>query len=387
MEKHFGCTRFVYNHFLRRRTDHYASTGKGLTYHDTAAELTELKKQTATEWLKEVNSQSLQQALRNLNTAYNNFFNKRAAFPNFKKRKGHQSFQVPQHFSLDGSRLSIPKMAPIRIVVHRPLEGRPRQVTISRNAAEEYFASILCEVDMPAPVYSGGEVGIDLGLTSFLITSTGEKVDPGNYYRKAEIKLAKLQRRLSKKKKGSKNRSKARLAVAKQHQKIANQRTEFQHRLSLRLVRENQVIHTEGLAVKNMVKNHHLAKSINDAAWSEFIRQLEYKGQWYGCYINQIDRFFPSSKRCSHCGHVVQSLPLQIRSWVCPECHTRHDRDINAAKNILIFGRAGAAQTGTSVQNACGDASGGGTKPSRKTKHRATSQASLKQEALSLAAG
>jgi putative transposase len=385
--KSFGCTRFVFNHFLRRRMDQYAATGTGMNYPATNLELTELKKLPDTEWLKEVNSQSLQSSLRDLDAAYNNFFNKRTEFPNFKKKQGHQSFQVPQHFSLNGNRLSIPKTAPIRIVVHRPLEGKPKQVTISKNAAGEYYASIHCEVAITEPEYKGTEIGIDLGLSSFLITSSGEKVDPGNHYRVAEKKLAKLQRRLSKKKKGSKNRIKAKAAVAKHHQKISNQRTDFQNRLSLRLVHENQVIHTEDLSVKNMVKNHNLAKSISDAGWSEFLRQLEYKGSWYGCHINKVDQFFPSSKRCSCCGYVMTKLPLHIRSWKCPECSTRHDRDINAANNILIFGRAGAARSSASAQKACGDASGGGTKPSRKTKSRSTSQASKKQEARLLAAG
>jgi putative transposase len=385
LARHFGCARFVYNHFLRRRIDHYAATAKGLTYHDTAAELTELKKLPATEWLKEVNSQSLQQSLRNLDSAYNNFFNKRAEFPNFKKRKGHQSFQVPQHFSISDNKLSIPKMAQIRIVVHRPLEGKAGQVRISRNPAGEYYASVLCEVDIPEPTYMGGEEAIDLGLSSFLITGKGEKIDPGNFYRKAEAKLAKLQRKLAGKQKGSRNRIKAKQAVAGQHRKVVNQRADFHHRHSLRLVHENQIIHAEDLAVKNMVKNHTLAKSISDAAWSEFLRQLEYKGAWYGCYINKVDRFFPSSKRCSNCGHIIGKLPLSIRNWTCPECETRHDRDINAAQNILIFGRAGAAQSGAGspAQKACGVASGGGTK----RKLRSTSQASMKQEASDFSQG
>ena len=173
-------------------------------------------------WLKEVNSHSLQQSLRNLDTAYNNFINKRADFPTFKRKHGDQSFHVPQHLSLDGDRLTIPKMAPIRVVVHRPREGKSKQVTISRNAAGEYYASILCETELPDPDYYGGEIGIDLGLSSFLITSAGEKVEPGNHYRKAEGRLAKLQRRLFKKKKGSRNRHKAKAKVVRQHQKIAN---------------------------------------------------------------------------------------------------------------------------------------------------------------------
>jgi putative transposase len=350
LSRHFGCVRFLFNHFLKRRIDHYDETGKGLTYHDTAAELTELKKLPEYAWLKEVNSQSLQQSLRDLDTAYNNFFNKRADFPTFKKKQGYHSFQVPQHFSLNEDRLTIPKMSPIRVVVHRPLEGKARQVTISRNPAGEYYASILCETEIPEPAYSGREIGIDLGLSSFLITSEGVKVEPGNHYRKAEARLCRLQRRLSRKKEGSKNRLKAKTKVARQHQTIVNQRADFQHKLSYRLVHENQVIHTEDLAVRNMVKYHRFAKSISDAGWSEFLRQLEYKGAWYGCYINRIDRFFPSSKRCSHCGSVTGRLRLHIRSWKCPECGADHDRDINAATNILIFGRAGAARSCASAQ-------------------------------------
>jgi len=262
LSKHFGCVRFMFNHFLRRRVDHYSVTGKGLSCHDTAFELTELEKHPEYAWLKEVNSQSLQQSLRNLDTAYNNFFNKRADFPTFKKKQGHQSFQVPQYFSLAGNRLTIPEMAPLKVAVHRPLEGKSKQVTISKNPAAEYYASILCATENPEPVYSGGEIGIDLGLSAFLITSHGEKVEPGNHYGKAEARLARLQRRLAKKRKASQNRLRAKVEVARQHQKIAHQRADFQQRQSLRLVHENQVIHTEDLAVENMVKNRSLAKSI-----------------------------------------------------------------------------------------------------------------------------
>ena len=355
LAKTFGCARFVFNHYLRQRIDTYANTGENFTYNQMAQDLTNLKCRPETVWLKEVNSQSLQQSLRNLDVAYNNFFQKRAKFPSFKKKSNTQSFQVPQHFNLSETRLTIPKMAPIRIVVHRELQGKPKSITISRNPAGQYFASILCEVPDPQPIYSGGEIGIDLGLTSFLVTSTGEKISPGKYYRNLEPKLAKLQRRLSRTQKKSRNRSKARIKVARVHQKVANQRADFLHRLSFRLVNENQIIHMEDLAVKNMVKNRKLAKSISDASWGEFTRQLEYKGNWYGCYINQVDRFFPSSKRCHCCGYIADKLPLNIREWTCPECGAKLDRDNNAAINILTFGRVGATRTTPQGVNACGE--------------------------------
>ena len=358
--KQFGCSRFVFNYFLKRRVDAYAENGKSLSFFDLIPELTALKKQPETLWLKEVNSQALQVSLKNLDIAYNNFFNRRSKFPSFKKKSNTQSFQVPQHFSINenaigNKKLTIPKMAPIKLVLHREMEGKAKSITISRNPAGQYFASVLCEVADPNPEFIGNEIGIDLGLTSFLITSNSEKVNPGNHYRKAEKKLAKLQRRLAKKKKGSKNKEKTRIKVARHHQKTANQRADFLNRLSYRLVHENQMIHREDLAVKNMVKNHHLAKSISDAGWGEFTRQLDYKGKWYGCYSNVIDRWFPSSKRCNKCGFILGKLSLKIRNWTCPDCGAVHDRDINASINILVFGRAGVARSSASAQKACGD--------------------------------
>lgn len=347
LARQFGASRFVYNYFLRQRIDYYAAhqgeKKQGLTYHDTAKMLTELKRQPEYKWLNDANSQALQAALRHLDTAYNNFFNHRAEFPKFKNKRSKQSFHVPQHFALDREqgRLTIPKLAPLKLVVHRPVEGEMKSVTVSRTPGGRYFASILCEVEVsdPKPKRKQPEIGLDLGLKSFVVTSAGEKTDPPQCLRRSERKLACLQRQLARKQQGSASREHARIKVARQHEKIANQRADFLHKLSRQLIDDNQAIYVESLNVKGMLANHHLAKSISDAAWSEFTRQLDYKGAWGGCYIGEIDRFFPSSKRCHTCGYIYQDLRLSERDWECPECHTRHDRDVNAAQNILTFGK------------------------------------------------
>jgi putative transposase len=342
LSQQFGGCRFVYNYFLRRRIDTYAETGKGLTYHDTALQLTELKKQTDYNWLKDMDSQAAQQALRDLDTAYSNFFNKRAKFPNFKKKRGKQTCRFPQRFKIDGNKLYIPKVGWIKIVLHRPIEGVMKNLTVSRTKSGKYFASIQVEQEIDAPVYQGGKVGLDLGLKDFAVTSDGQRFPNPKHLRKSERRLARYQRKLSKTQKGSNGRDKARLKVAKLHEKIANQRLDFTHKLSRQLVESNQLTAIEDLNVKGMVRNHSLAKSISDAGWSEFVRQLNYKGQWYGCHIEQIDRFFPSSKRCVHCGFVNQDLQLSDRHWICPECGSVLDRDINAAQNILLWSTVGA---------------------------------------------
>ena len=345
---HFGQARFVYNYFLRQRIDYYASNQgavkRGLNYHDTARMLVELKQQPDTAWLQEANSQSLQQSLRHLDIAYNNFFNKGSKFPSFKKKHQKQSFSVPQHFSVDTQegRLNIPKITPIKIVLHRDMEGIAKSVTISKKPSGKYFASILCEIQKDIkPRDTGGEIGIDLGLKSFLVTSTGESVQPPKFLRVSEDKLKLAQRRLSRKQKGSANRNKARHKVALIHEKISNQRNDFLHKLSHRLISENQAIFAEDLNVKGMMANRHLAKSVADAGWSEFVRQIKYKSEWNGVYFGQIDRFFPSSKRCHICGWINQSLTLKDREWTCQGCGRVVDRDFNSAQNILQFGQVG----------------------------------------------
>lgn len=346
LASHFGQARFVYNYFLRKRIDYYA-TNKGkekqsLNYHDTAKMLTELKQEPDTIWLKESNSQSLQQSLRHLDNAYNHFFNNGFKFPIFKKKSRKQSFSVPQHFNVDTKtkQITIPKFTPIKIVLHRGIEGVMKSVTISKTPSGKYYASILCEIKKDIKQKKNGkEIGIDLGLKSFLVTSDGDCVKSPQFLRKSEIKLKRLQQLLSRKVKGSNRRNKARIKVAIIYDKISNQRKDFLHKLSHRLIRDNQSIFAEDLNVKGMLKNHKLAKAIGDASWSEFIRQIKYKSEWNGVYFGQIDRFFPSSKRHNTCGWINESLTLKDREWICQECGQVVDRDLNAAQNILKFGK------------------------------------------------
>lgn len=346
MAQHFGSCRFVYNYFLRKRIDFYAENKdkekQGLTYYDTALLLTKLKNNSEYIWLNDINAQSLQQSIRRLDVAYNNFFNKRARFPNFKKKHGKQSFLVPQSFRIDVKNrlLIIPKLEPIKIILHRKLEGSIKSVNISKTPSNKYFASILCEMDKSVKIKKkGNQIGIDLGLKSFLVTSKNDKIDAPKFLRKSERKVIRLQQTLSRKIKGSNRRSKARIKVARIHEKIANQRNDFLHKLSHRLVSENQAIFAEDLNVKGILANHCLAKSVSDSGWSEFVRQIKYKSEWSGVYFGQIDRFFPSSKRCYNCGWINESLSLKDREWVCQDCGQVVDRDFNAAQNILQFGK------------------------------------------------
>ena len=356
LDKTFGCARFAYNYMLRLRTDAWMQRQERIGYHETSAALTALKKQPEYAWLNEVSSVPVQQSLRHLQSAFANFFAKRASYPQFKRKNGPQSAEyTTSAFKWDGSTLRIAKMdAALNIRFSRtiPKAAKVTTVTVSKDCSGRYFVSMLCtdEVQAKAPV--SAKVGIDLGLSHFAILSTGEKIAAPNTFRKNEEKLAKLQRKLAKKTKGSANRKKAKLKVAKLHAKIADSRKDFLHKLSTRLVNENQVIAIETLAVSNMQKNHSLAKSIADASWSEFVRQLEYKSLWYGRELVGIDRWYPSSKRCSDCGHTVAKMPLNVREWTCPECGTVHDRDINAARNVLAAGLAVSA-LGESVNPVC----------------------------------
>jgi len=331
----FGCCRFVYNWALRLRTTSYFQHGVSLSHNDLSQALTALKKEEGTTWLSEVSSVPLQQSLRHLDKALVNFFEGRAEYPVYKKKHKQQSATYTSNaFTLNGSTLTLAKQKePLAIVWSRSLPDgyTPSSVTVSKDASGRYFVSILVEEAIATLPMIDKMVGIDLGLKSFLITSDSEMVDNPKYYAKAEKKLVKLQRRHAKKKKGSKNRDKARKKVAKHHARIADMRRDFQHKLSTKLIRENQTICVETLTVKNMVKNHNLAKSISDVGWGEFVHQLEYKAKWYGRRVVKIDRFYPSSKTCSSCGHILEELGLEVRVWVCPECGVRHDRDINAA--------------------------------------------------------
>jgi len=332
----FGAVRFVYNHFLANRKEEYLLNKKSLNYYDDAKSLTDLKTKDGYAWLNDINSQSLQYSLRNLEAAYNKFFRKLSKFPKFHSRKSKQCFKIPQHFVIKKDKLYIPKLkAGIKISVHRDLPSKQLCCYISRTPTNKYYVSFLCEVCVePLTKLKNAEVGIDLGIKSLLITSDGEVIENQNFYRKSEKKLIFQQRKLSKKKKGSNNRRKQRKIVAKVHEKVHNSRLDYIHKITYRLINENQVIIAESLAVKNMIKNHCLAKSIQDVAWGELLRQLEYKASWYGRIFHQIDRFFPSSKTCNNCRFLLESLSLDIREWVCPNCGKLNDRDVNAALNI-----------------------------------------------------
>jgi len=334
LEKHFGCSRFIYNHFLKEKQEEYLSSGKGLTYSKCCKILKELK-DNELEWLKEVNSQTLQQSIQNLETAYGNFFRKKSKFPKFKKKSENQSFRVPQHISLKDNRLFIPKFKDgIPIVSHRKLEGEIKSVTISKTPTDKYFASILMEVPKKSKSKTGKTVGIDLGIIDFIVTSDGEKIKNPNFSRSLKDKLKTHQKHLSRKTKGSNRYKRQRKKVVRIHEKITNSRKDFQHKLSTRLINEYDMISLESLAVKNMIRNRCLSYSISDSSWSSFVSMLEYKASWYGKEIKKIDRWYPSSKTCSSCDYIIDKLPLSVRKWQCPECGSHHQRDVNAAKNI-----------------------------------------------------
>src|SRR2546421_882464 len=343
----FGCCRYAYNWALRARTDAFFQRGERLYYNQLAVMLTELKKQEETAWLTEVSSVPLQQSLRHLDTAFRNFFEGRAEYPTFHKKHGVQSATYAANaFSWDGHSLTLAKMdAPLAIHWSRPLPTgcQPTTVTVSKDCADRYFVSLLVEEEIKHLPGVNKQVGLDLGLKSMVISSDGHTYGNPKFAASDEKKLAQAQRRHAKKQKGGKNRRKAQLKVARIHARIADRRRDYQHKLSTKIIRENQVVCVESLHVKNMVKNHSLAKAISDVGWSDFVRQLAYKAEWYGGTLIKIDKWYPSSKRCFDCAHILDSLTLDIRHWTCPQCGVSHDRDINSSKNILAAGLAVAA--------------------------------------------
>jgi putative transposase len=339
----FGSARFVYNWALRLRTDAYYQRQERLGYHELSAALTTLKQQPETVWLHAVSSVPLQQALRHLDKAFRTFFEGRAQYPSFHKKRGRQAATYARsafQWDAQARALTLAKMdAPLDIHWSRSFIGTPTTVTISQDTAGRSFVSFLVEEEITALPVVNAMVGVDVGLKDVAVLSTGERVANPQYLRRSERRLAHAQRNLARKQKGSKNREKARLKVAREHARIADQRRDGLHKLTTRLIRENQTVCVESLAVKHLVRNRSLAKAISDAGWGELGRQLEYKAEWYGRTLVKIDRWYPSSKRCHVCGHMLASLPLDVRQWTCPECGVRHDRDINAAKNILAVGR------------------------------------------------
>jgi putative transposase len=336
LTKSFGCCRWFYNYALNKTNEVYQETGKGLSQYDLAKLLPSLKKEI--EWLTEPPSQALQQVALDLSSAFLNFFEGRAKFPRFKKKSNRQSMRLPQGCKLLDSSIKLPKIGEVYCKVSRQPEGRLKSVTVSETPSGQYFVSCLFEDGQSPPRGVGGiegkAIGIDMGINNYAITSDGTKHGNPKYYRQYEKKLAKAQKRLSKKTKGSNNRYKARVKTAKVQEKISRCREDFLHKLSRKLVDENQVIVLENLALKNRVKNKHLSKSISDAGWGMFCTMLKYKAEWEGKTYIEVNRFFPSSKTCHVCLHQVDQLPLDIRSWQCPNCQTVHDRDINASKNI-----------------------------------------------------
>lgn len=336
INKHIGSSRFVYNLALETKTMAYADSQVNLSCFDLIKQLPDLKKECT--WLKEINSQSLQAPIRNLDNAFTRFYKGQANFPKYKsKRNGRQSFHIPQNIIVENGKLIIPKFKEgINIILHREFKGEIKSATISKTPTGKYFVSILCETnEQNKPknkVKEETTIGIDLGIKDFLITSNGKVSDNPKYLREAESKLKYVQRKYSKYK-GKRTKNK----LVKLYEKVANQRRDFLHKESFKLVSENQTIAIEDLNVEGMLKNHCLAKSISDVSWSMFTTMLEYKCEWYGINLLKIGRFEPSSKTCSNCGTVNKELTLKDREWTCVKCNTKHDRDINAAINIKNF--------------------------------------------------
>ena len=335
--KCFGCVRFIYNRMLSDKIDHYKETKQNL--NNTPAQY---KKEFS--WLKEVDSLALANAQMNLRSAYNNFFKRpETGFPKFKSKKYHHYSYTTNNqggnIYISSKYIKLPKIGLVRVKKHRDFVGTIKSVTVSKNPSGRYYISVLVsQKDIDKLPQCDNKIGIDLGIKEFCITSDGEMIENPKYFRKSEKRLRKLQKDLSRCQKGSKNREKCRIKVARKHEKIANQRKDFLNKLSKRMINENQVIVLEDLKVKNMIGNHKLSKSIADVSWGEFIRQLEYKADWYGREIIKIDTWYPSSQICSNCGHKDGKKALSIREWTCPVCCTHHDRDVNAAINILNEG-------------------------------------------------
>lgn len=342
IHKTFGCIRFVYNHFLNKKIETYKSENRTISFVESSRMLTELKKELV--WLKEPDKCALQNALKDLDNAYQKFFKAGSGFPKFKSKKNHrQSYRTTctnSNIKVFEKKIQLPKLGLIKYRDKCILQGRILNATISQEPSGKYYCSICCtDIENTPYKKTGCIVGLDLGIKEFAITSDNEHIENPKYLKKSLQKLAKLQRELSRKTKGSSNRNKARIKVARQFEKIANQRKDFLNKLSTRLVKEYDVICIEDLNVSGMMKNHKLAQAIGDVSWYDFTRQLQYKSDWNDKKIVKVDRFFASSQTCNKCGYVNKNIKdLSVREWICPNCNTLHQRDENAAINILNEG-------------------------------------------------
>jgi putative transposase len=347
LDTHFGCVRYIYNQGLQKKVETYQQTGKALSCFElTTGLLMNLKHDGKHDWLNEVTAQSLQMALRNLDNAFTKFFREKTGFPKFKtKHNKYQNCQFVQDIKVDFENNSVkfPKIGKIKTIFDRTFEGKTKTTTVSKTPTNKYFVSILVEDGKELPIKpkeidSKKTIGIDLGIKSFCVISNGEKIDNPKYLSQDIDRLKILQKRASKKKQNGKNKKKINLKIARVHEKISNRRNDFLHKLSSRLISENQTICFEDLNIRGMMKNHNLARSIGDASWSIFVNYCQYKAVWQGKNIIQIGRFDASSKTCHICGYIKNNLTLDIREWKCDNCHTLHDRDLNASKNIKQFG-------------------------------------------------
>ncbi|MBA3945196.1 MAG: IS200/IS605 family element transposase accessory protein TnpB [Herpetosiphonaceae bacterium] len=350
-----GCRRFVWNWALARKQETYQATGKRLTYTALASELVELKRQPETAFLQECHSQVLQQVLMDLERAFMNFFEKRAGFPRFKsKKRTSPTFRIPQHVTVIDNQVRLPKVGLVKATIHRSLEGVVTSATVKQDATGNWYVTFVSHLEQPENMVRTActPVGIDVGLSSFVTLDDGTKVAAPRLYRRSERKLKRLQRQVSRCTKGSKSRNRARLALARQHQKVRNQRTDFLHKLSINLIRTFDALCIEDLNIKGLARSK-LAKSFTDAGLGSFVRMLEYKAVWWSRQVVRVSRWFASSKTCFSCGAVHQ-LPLSERTWNCSRCGARHDRDMNAARNILREGLRVLAVGSTESQTAAG---------------------------------
>ena len=342
IQKTFGCCRFVYNYYLGKRIQVYKDNKTSLNYYDCSKDLTSLKKELV--WLKEPDKDALQKSLKDLDNAYQKFFKEHSGFPKFKSKKNHKkSYKTSctnNNIDFKNNHIKLPKLGWVKIRDKQIPQGRILNATISQEPSGKYYVSLCCtNVEIKHLSQTNNQVGIDLGIKDFAITSDGVKYSNPKYLQQSLEKLVKLQRELSRKTRGSSNWDKARIKVARQYEKIRNQRQDFLQKLSTELIRENDIICIEDLQIKNMIQNHKLARSISDVSWYEFTRQLQYKADWYGRQVIKVDKFFASSQTCSYCGKKFSiTKDLGVRQWICPNCKSVLDRDTNAAINILNEG-------------------------------------------------